>query len=306
MYNIIRDLLFKFDSELVHDFSLELIKRNPFNISVKELPLEVDGIRFRNPIGLAAGFDKDGLLIDTISKLGFGFMEVGTITPKPQIGNPKPRLFRDINNKSLINRMGFNNSGLEVIKQRLSNRSGDLVIGANIGKGYDTDLDSAHKDYLESFLGLMDLVSYFTINVSSPNTVDLLKLMEVERLKRIVSTIQEKNTRNKPIYIKVSSKLSDIEGIIRLIEDYKINGIVLNNTKPIGLGGLSGGLITNESLSNLYYVKQLTEKTIIGSGGLMTVEDIKSRLSGGCKLVQIWTGFVWNGPYFVKKCLEEI
>ena len=190
---LIRDLLFGLDPEFVHDLSVELIKVNPFKFCDIELRKTVDGLVYKNPIGLGAGFDKGGKLINSIGKLGFGFMEVGTITPKPQLGNPKPRLFRDIRNKSIINRMGFNNPGLEDIKRKLDKRNGNIIIGGNIGKGFDTSLEDSWKDYLECFRGLRDRVDFIVINLSSPNTPNLRNLMKKEYLVKIINSIQADN-----------------------------------------------------------------------------------------------------------------
>lgn len=304
MYNVIRDLLFKFDPEVIHDLSVKVLKWNPFEIEVNHKPLIVDGITYKNPIGLGAGFDKGGELINSIGKLGFGFMEVGTVTPLPQLGNEKPRLFRDINNRSLINRMGFNNPGLGVIQKRLEKRKSDIIIGGNIGKGVNTSLDLAWKDYLECYLGLRDLVDFFVINVSSPNTLDLKKLQSQDYLKKILFELQQRNLGFKPIYVKISPDLSDVESTIRIIEESQISGIVATNTKSYVGGGLSGNLIKEDSYRMLTHIKGMTNKTIIGSGGIMTPLDVKERLDGGCDLVEVWTGFIWGGPYFVKEILE--
>lgn len=306
MYNLIRDLLFKFDPELIHELSIGVIKLNPYWVDVMDKPKLVDGIYYRNPIGLGAGFDKGGELINSIHKLGFGFMEVGTVTPLPQEGNPKPRLFRDVISKSLINRMGFNNPGLSVIQRRLEKRRSDIIIGGNIGKGVNTSLDSAWKDYLLCFEGLKDLVDYITINISSPNTLNLRELQKEDYLKKILFELQSRNDKSIPIYVKISPDLVDVESLIEVITSSGINGVICNNTKSYVGGGLSGNLIKEDSIKMLENLKGLTNKTIIGSGGIIEVSDVKGRLEGGCDLVQLWTGFVWNGPFFVQQILKSI
>jgi dihydroorotate dehydrogenase len=306
IYDFIKPLLFRFDSEVIHNISSDLLSLNPFHIKVKNLPKIIDGICYNNPIGLAAGFDKNGDLINHIHKLGFSFMEVGTITPYPQNGNPKPRLYRDIPNQSIINRMGFNNCGLEVIQKKLEKRNNKIVIGANIGKGFDTPLDRASVDYLKCFLGLRDLVDYFTINLSSPNTMNLRELMKSKFFTEIVDSLQSNNLQSKPIYVKISPDLGlkDLEQLIRNCEIYKINGLVVSNTLGIGVGGLSGLLIEEKSREMVNTCRNMTQMTIIGSGGLVSEEIVKSRLDNGCDLVQIYTGLIYRGPFFIKKCLD--
>lgn len=306
-YNYIRSCLFGLDAEMSHDLVTKLLGINPFTIKVNDRPVIVDGINYKNPIGLAAGFDKSGQLINSISKLGFGFMEVGTITPNPQTGNPKPRLWRDISNQSIINKMGFNNCGLSVIQKRLEKRKGDIKIIGNIGKGFDTPLELAFKDYNICFRGMRDLVDSFVINLSSPNTFGLRGLMREDYLSKICYEIQNENHKGlvKPIYVKISPDLKDLEKLVSVLINQGINGIVATNTLGVLGGGLSGRPITNMSLEMVKKIQSFeTNLTIIGSGGIMEVEDVNERFQNGCKLVEVYSGLIWNGPFFVRDILK--
>jgi dihydroorotate dehydrogenase len=307
-YDFIKPLLFKLDPEKSHDLICKLLEINPLTISVKDKPVVVDGLHYKNPIGLAAGFDKHGDLINHIHKLGFGFMEVGTVTPKPQDGHPKPRLFRDIPNESIFNRMGFNNCGVVEMAKKLEKRTNKIIIGGNIGKGMDTPLIDAHKDYLYCFEVLKDLVDYFTINISSPNTSGLRELSKSDYIVKIIDIIQSSNVYRKPIYVKVSPdmEIDELSKLIRICESYGVNGLVVTNTMKSIMGGLSGLRIESYSRQTLIECKKRTTMTIMGSGGLMTKEIVKSRFDDGCDLVQIYTGLIYRGPFFIKKCLEYL
>lgn len=305
---MLRSLLFKLDPELSHDLVVRLLGINPFTIKVNSRPVIVDGINYKNPIGLAAGFDKGGLLINSISKLGFGFMEVGTITPRAQVGNSKPRLFRDTKEQSIINKMGFNNCGLDVIRRRLERRDGSIRIIGNIGKGFSTSLEDAYLDYLLCFRGMRDLVDSFVINLSSPNTFGLRGLMRKDYLEGICQEIQNENQRGvlRPIYVKISPDLDDrsLEELVRVLIDSGINGIVATNTLGVLGGGLSGRPISHLSLEMVRRIKSFSSGlTIIGSGGIMDRVDVLGRFELGCDLVEVYSGLVWGGPYFVRDIL---
>ena len=312
MYNnLIKPILFKFDPELIHELSLILLQFNQKSIAVKHKPTKVCGMDFKNPIGLAAGFDKNAKLINSIHRLGFGFSEVGTITPKPQVGSRKPRLFRDIKNESIINRMGFNNDGLDVISKRLEKRKSDIIIGANIGKGFDTKLDLASLDYLMCFIRLRDSVDYFTLNLSSPNTPGLKNLMKGEYFLNILDRVQNQNFRFgqiKPVFIKISPDLND-EDLFNLLEkskDYKISGIISTNTLGVDGGGLSGHMLSKKSFEMTKRIKSLSDLVVIGSGGIITINDVKERFDLGCDLVQVYSGLIYRGPYFIQDILENL
>lgn len=311
MYNLIKPILFSFDPERIHELSSILLEHNPFTIKVKEKPITVCGIKFKNPIGLAAGFDKNARLINSIHKLGFGFTEVGTITPKAQIGSKKPRLFRDIKTESIINRMGFNNDGVDVIAKRLEKRKSDIIIGANIGKGFETPLESANLDYLTCFIRLRESVDYFTLNLSSPNTPGLKNLMKGDYFTRILDSVQNENYKKcfvKPVFVKISPDLED-EDLINLLnnsKDFKVNGIILTNTLGVEGGGLSGGMLSKKSFEMSLKVKNYSDLVVMGSGGIMSINDAKNRLGIGCDLIQIYSGLIYRGPFFIQDILENL
>ena len=307
----IRPILFKMDAEKAHNFSELAIKYLPIKLKVNSIPTNILGLDFKNPVGLAAGFDKNAKLINHIDKLGFGFIEVGTITPLPQEGNPKPRLFRNIKEQSIINRMGFNNDGLKVIKKRLENRKTDIIIGANIGKNKNTSLDYAHLDYQVCFDYLQDIVDYFTLNVSSPNTPGLRKLLEKDRLSIILESVMRKNRmrkKEKPILLKISPDINDdqLKDILDTCKEFNVSGIVATNTTINTNGGLSGMLLENISGDIIRKIKNYSNLTIIGSGGIMNEEIAKSRLNDGCDLIQVYTGLIYEGPSFCKNILSKI
>ena len=261
--------------------------------------------------------------------LGFGFVEIGTVTPKPQVGNPQPRLFRIPDQKALINRMGFNNDGVEAIakrlKERKSNSQSNLIIGGNIGKNKVTENQDAWKDYCTNFIGLEEVVDYFVVNVSSPNTPGLRELQEKEALRKIFSELQLINQNNKPILLKIAPDLeiSALDDIIALTSEVKIDGLVSSNTtldrclltesnkdraKAIGAGGLSGQPLLTKSNQVLEYLYNgIGDKLpIIASGGIFKPEDAKAKMDAGASLVQVWTGFIYEGPGIVKNILEAL
>lgn len=331
---LIRPLLFKFDPEKVHHFSFAALKRAAklpffksyakanFQLEHKNLVREVFGLRFKNPVGLAAGFDKDAKLYKELSMLGFGFIEVGTITPEPQEGNPPQRLFRLLEDEAIINRMGFNNEGVREAVKRLKNKSG-IIIGGNIGKNKNTPNEQAFEDYRVCFLRLFPVVDYFVINVSSPNTPNLRDLQEKKPLTDLLLRLQEinhKNNRPKPILLKIAPDLtnSQLDDIIDIVEETKIAGVIATNTtiQREGLisenqheaGGLSGKPLRKRSTEIIAYLHTNSKGTfpIIGVGGILTPEDAIEKLEAGASLIQIYTGLVYEGPSLVKRINKAI
>lgn len=338
MYSVIRRFLFLFDAESVHYFTMNCLSafcRIPFAaallkriFSPPDLPTNAFGIRFKNPVGLAAGFDKNAKYLRELAALGFGFIEIGTVTPLPQSGNPKPRLFRLPKDKAIINRMGFNNDGAEVIAQRLRKfrkEKNDLIIGGNIGKNKLTANEEAWKDYEKCFLALYDLVDYFVVNVSSPNTPGLRDLQQKDLLKKILTHLQNLRSQQsvyKPVLLKIAPDLNDHDllDICNLALEINLDGLVVNNTTigrencitpasrvaSIGAGGLSGHPLTPKSNEILKKVVQQTENKIpvIGTGGVMSPGDAMEKLNAGASLVQLFTGFIYGGPGIVKRIVR--
>ena len=327
---VIRPLLFLFPPEFIHNLSFYLIKiicKVPFMASVlkiyfsynnKSLHKKMFNLNFKNSIGLAAGFDKNALLIKELSLFGFGHIEIGTVTPKPQNGNKKPRLFRLNSEQSLINRMGFNNDGVEIIAKRLVNLNTDCIIGANIGKNKDTLNEDAWKDYLFCFKKLFHLVDYFVINVSSPNTPELRKLQNKNLLFDLLNNLQKENKKHKikkPILLKISPdcSLNEIDDIITVVKKSKINGIVATNTsidksilsnpKYFEEGGISGKRIHKKSTDIIKYISKKTNAKlpIIGVGGISDYKTMIDKFNAGASLVQVYTGWVYEGPSLVKR-----
>jgi dihydroorotate dehydrogenase len=308
---------------------INTLMRNHFQVQDPSLSKTVFGLHFPNPVGLGAGFDKNAAHLDGLEMLGFGFVEIGTVTPKPQAGNPQPRLFRIPDQKALINRMGFNNDGVEVIAKRLKERKAstqsNLIIGGNIGKNKVTENQDAWKDYCTNFIGLEEVVDYFVVNVSSPNTPGLRELQEKEALRKIFTELQLINKNNKPILLKIAPDLetSALDDIIALTSEVKIDGLVSSNTtldrsllneankirvNELGAGGLSGLPLLQKSNQVLEYLyKGLGDKLpIIASGGIFKPADAKAKMDAGASLVQVWTGFIYEGPGIVKNILQAI
>ncbi len=341
IYPFIRNSLFLLPPETAHHVSmkgLDIAAALPmlntwlsshFQVHESNLSKTVFGLHFPNPVGLGAGFDKNAAHLDGLEMLGFGFVEIGTVTPKPQAGNPQPRLFRIPDQKALINRMGFNNDGVEAIakrlKERKSNSQSNLIIGGNIGKNKVTENQDAWKDYCTNFIGLEEVVDYFVVNVSSPNTPGLRELQEKEALRKIFSELQLINQNNKPILLKIAPDLetSALDDIIALTSEVKIDGLVSSNTtldrsllskantiraNAIGAGGLSGQPLLTKSNQVLDYLyKGIGDRLpIIASGGIFKPEDAKAKLDAGASLVQVWTGFIYEGPGIVKNILQTI
>ena len=336
---MIRPILFLFDPEKVHLFTIEFLSlahkipgvkailRNIFSVNDKGLKREVIGLSFDNPIGLAAGFDKDAQMIDLLEPFGFGSIEIGTLTPKPQPGNDKPRLFRLIKDKALINRMGFNNEGVNKAVVRLKKRNSKTIVGGNIGKNKLTDNEMAIGDYEYTFEALFAVVDYFVVNVSSPNTPNLRALQDKEPLSKLLNRLQERNEekeKRKPILLKIAPDLSDDQllEIVEIVQETKIDGIIATNTtisrqglttsasevEEIGEGGLSGEPLTTRATEVIKFLRQALgqDVCIIGVGGIMTAEDAIEKLEAGANLIQIYSGFIYNGPSFVKNINKAI
>ena len=328
---LIRPILFLIDPERVHHISfkgmrflssLGLISLvRPSRLKDPKLQTEVFGIKFPNPVGLAAGFDKDAKLVDPLADLGFGFVEIGTLTPKPQPGNDKPRLFRLKKDSAVINRMGFNNGGVEAAVARLKKKKKNIIVGGNIGKNKVTPNENALDDYLICYHALKDIVDYFVVNVSSPNTPGLRDLQEKGPLLKILGTLQEENQKianPKPILLKIAPDLTDgqLDDIVDIVTESGIAGIICTNTtisrdnlqtedskvEAIGNGGLSGKPLTKRSTEVIRYINNKSEGKIkiIGVGGIMNGADAVEKLNAGASLVQIYTGFIYEGPALIK------
>ena len=288
----------------------------------KHLEREVFGIKFPNPVGLAAGLDQNAELFSELSSLGFGFIEIGTVTPKPQPGNPPKRLFRLVEDEGIINRMGFNNEGVEAIVACLK-KNKNVIIGGNIGKNKWTENDKAHEDYLYCFEHLAPYVDYFVVNVSSPNTPNLRSLQEKEPLQKLLTLLQEANgklPKSKPILLKIAPDLTDeqLMDIIDIVEQTHIAGVIATNTtitregltseKKAETGGLSGRPLTQRSTEVIRFLAEKSQHRfpIIGVGGIHTPEDALEKLRAGASLVQIFTGFIYEGPSLIKRINKAI
>ena len=287
-----------------------------------QLEKEVFGLTFDNPVGLAAGLDKNAEAIDMLSSFGFGFVEIGTATPKPQDGNPKPRMFRLPKDRSLINRMGFNNDGVEEIVARLKKRKSKIIVGGNIGKNKVTPNEEATSDYLIGFHSLFDHVDYFVVNVSSPNTPGLRELQEKEPLLKLLRTLMSENLRKsnpKPILLKIAPDLTNeqLDDIVEIVIESEIAGLIATNTtisrenletdssavEKIGAGGLSGKVLAKRSTEVIRYLHEKSKGKfpIIGVGGISTPEDALEKLHAGASLIQVYSGLIYEGPGLVKK-----
>jgi dihydroorotate dehydrogenase len=301
-----------------------------FQFRHTSLEKELFGLRFSNPVGLGAGFDKNAKYLTELETLGFGFVEIGTVTPKPQAGNDKPRLFRLPEDKALINRMGFNNDGLDVVTERLRNwrrKNSKLIVGGNIGKNKVTPNEEAWKDYEICFDALHPYVDFFVVNVSSPNTPGLRALQEKDALQRILMNLQARNaklTLQRPILLKIAPDLTteQLDDVVALATEIKLDGLVATNTtisreglrtpalqvNNIGAGGLSGKPVQQHSTQVVQYLRQQTGGTIpiIGSGGIFTGEDAAQKLAAGADLIEVWTGFIYEGPYIVRNICKHL
>lgn len=341
MYRLIRPIFFKFDPEKVHHFVVKRLKwfherfplgqtilRSSFDVKVRGLEREVFGIKFKNPVGLAAGFDKNGEYIEALSDIGFGFIEVGTVTPLPQPGNDKPRMFRLEADKAIINRMGFNNKGVDTLAERLrllKSKNSEIVIGGNIGKNKNTPNEDAVSDYIKCFDRLHEVVDYFVVNVSSPNTPGLRALQEKEPLMELLNTLEKRNQLNpvkRPILLKIAPDLTNeqLDDIVEIVLETKIAGVIATNTTVDrnGLysedtlvketGGLSGKPLTQRSTEVIRYLSQKSNKAfpIIGVGGIHSPQDAKDKLEAGASLIQLYTGFIYEGPGLIKDICKEL
>lgn len=336
---IIRPLLFRIQPEAIHHLlinGMKICKYVPFAKSIlnstmsyshPSLEREVIGIKFPNPIGMAAGFDKNAEVYDVLGSMGFGFVEIGTVTPQPQPGNPKPRLFRLIQDNAIINRMGFNNRGAVEVAKNLRKRNSRVIIGGNIGKNTITPNENAASDYLTVFRKLYDYVDYFVVNVSCPNVANLTCLQSKQSTVDILTPLKEFRKGQpgyKPILLKISPDLNhaQVDLMIEVVRETKIDGIVATNTTTsregltsskemidkIGNGGLSGAPLTNRSVEMVRYIHEKTEGKlpIIGVGGIMSVEDAKAMLDAGASLIQVYSGYIYEGPMFMKRICKSI
>jgi dihydroorotate dehydrogenase len=336
---IIKPLFFLFNPENVHHFVFSILK-NLFKIpgikaifkylfvyENKNLEVNAFGLKFPNPVGLAAGFDKNADLIDELACLGFGFIEIGTTTPKAQDGNDKPRLFRLPTDEALINRMGFNNKGLEAAITNLKNRKSKIIIGGNIGKNKVTPNEDALNDYEICFEGFFTWVDYFVVNVSSPNTPNLRELQEKEPLTKLLLGLQKLNNEKekpKPILLKIAPDLTDsqLDDIIEIVAETKIAGIIATNTtidrsnlttpkaeiEAIGAGGLSGKILAKRSTEVIKYIQKKSNGAIpiIGVGGVTDADDVREKLAAGACLVQLYTSFIYEGPAIVSNICKNL
>lgn len=338
MYALLRQLLFQFSAESVHHFAMDSLRtadsipplrsalRRSFTPNGSGLSRNAWGLSFRNPVGLGAGFDKNALYLSELDTLGFGFVEIGTVTPRSQPGNDRPRLFRLPQDKGLVNRMGFNNEGASAAALRIRHwrekGASTLLVGGNIGKNKDTPNEDAWKDYTLCFQALRDCVDYFVVNVSSPNTPGLRALQEKDALLRILGGVQDLNqglSSPRPLLLKIAPDLTDgqLDDIVDLAHTVGLSGLVATNTTisreglvtpatrvaGIGAGGLSGAPLRQRSTDVIRYIRERSGGAlpIVGSGGIFTAADAREKFDAGAILVQVWTGFIYEGPGIVKK-----
>jgi dihydroorotate dehydrogenase len=339
MYSFIRFILFLFSPEKAHKISVTLIKlilRIPLlrlllakEVVHEKLAVNLFGLTFKNPVGLAAGFDKDAQFFNEMGALGFGFVEIGTVTPLPQEGNPKPRLFRLKSDSAIINRMGFNNEGVTAVAKRLAKRkiSDNLIIGGNIGKNKWTPNEKANDDYIKVFKELYPYVDYFAVNVSSPNTENLRALQDKEPLLKLLGELKRLNVElqsPKPILLKIAPDLSNdqLDDIVEIALSLPLDGIIATNTtisrqglitspevvREIGAGGLSGKPLTKRSTEVIRYLNQKLGGSIpiIGVGGIHSTEDALEKLAAGASLIQLYTGFIYEGASLIADINNEL
>jgi dihydroorotate dehydrogenase len=338
MYKLVKPIFFQFDPEKIHYtvtdslsflnkiWGFPKLMKSFYKFESKVLEREVFGLKFKNPVGLAAGFDKNGEFIEEFANFGFGFIEVGTVTPLPQPGNDKPRMFRLPKDEALINRMGFNNKGVDVLARKLKTVKRDgLIIGGNIGKNKNTPNEDAVNDYVKCFDALFDVVDYFVVNVSSPNTPGLRELQEKEPLMHILNTLQKRNLKNdisRPILLKIAPDLtnSQLDDIVEIVQETEIAGVIATNTTISRAnlatsdlvvneaGGLSGKPVRDKSAEVIKYLSQKSNQSfpIIGVGGIHSAKDAQEKLDAGASLVQVYTGFIYEGPGLVKSILKGL
>ena len=334
MYKLfIRPVLFLFSPESIHHFTFRFLQiagkipgvmsllKSIYSLGDKKLERNLFGITFPNPVGLAAGFDKDAVLIDELAAFGFGFIEIGTLTPKGQPGNDKPRLFRLPKDKAIINRMGFNNRGVEQAVQQLRKRKSKVIVGGNIGKNKVTPNEQAFEDYNTCFEALYPYVDYFVVNVSSPNTPNLRALQEKEPLKKLLSEVKALSLakeKPKPVLLKIAPDLNQdqLNDVVEILKETHTDGVIATNTtisregltadkeklNAIGAGGLSGKPLTTRATEVISYLRANLgpDFPIIGVGGIMSAQDAIDKLNAGANLVQIYTGFIYEGPALIK------
>ncbi|MBS9766374.1 MAG: quinone-dependent dihydroorotate dehydrogenase [Flavobacteriaceae bacterium] len=336
---LIRPILFSFDPESVHHFTFKMIRflyRIPLVSSVIEKMYKVEnqrlerklfGLSFKNPVGLAAGFDKNAVLYNELAHFGFGFIEIGTVTPKPQEGNPKKRLFRLVEDKGIINRMGFNNGGVEEVVKNLKKNKKRVIIGGNLGKNTTTNPDNYTKDYIKVFNELHPWVDYFVLNVSCPNVGSHAKLTDKSYLEELIFAVQKENQKyaiQRPVLLKIAPDLntSQLDEIVDLVCSTKIDGVIATNTSVsrenlktsserltnIGNGGLSGQPIKDKSTEVIKYLATKSNKAfpIVGVGGIHSADDALEKIKAGADLVQIYTGFIYEGPRLIREINERI
>lgn len=337
--SIIRPILFQFDPEKVHYFTFSVIKRiskipgvsamirSMFQVNDAKLERELFGIKFKNPVGLAAGFDKNAVLFNELADFGFGFIEIGTVTPKGQEGNPKQRLFRLKDDQGIINRMGFNNAGVEAAIENLKKNKGKVIIGGNLGKNTGIPTEQYTQDYCDVFKELHPYVDYFVLNVSCPNVGSHAKLQDKDYLIELIQSVQklnEQETVQKPILLKIAPDLNNqqLDEIVELVDETKIDGVIASNTstnreglkatenqlEAIGNGGLSGKPIADRSTQAIKYLSYASNKSfpIIGVGGIHSAQDALNKIEAGADLVQVYTGFIYEGPSLVKNINKAI
>ncbi|MBM4208617.1 MAG: quinone-dependent dihydroorotate dehydrogenase [Gammaproteobacteria bacterium] len=333
IYPLIRPLLFQLDAETAHEVTLKLLNfaycsgiNKLITTAVNDKPLKVMGLDFKNPVGLAAGLDKNGDYIDALAALGFGFIEIGTVTPRPQAGNPKPRLFRLPEHQAIINRMGFNNKGIDHLINNVKTCRYQGILGINIGKNADTPIESAVDDYLIGLCKTYPYASYITINISSPNTKNLRQLQQGDEIRHLIETLiteqlklQQEHGKYVPLVLKIAPDLTtdDVSRIARLLMEFNIDGVIATNTTidrsqianhPLAgeTGGLSGGPVKEKSTA---VVKQLSEELngripVIAAGGILSVEDAQEKFAAGAALVQVYSGLIYQGPELIKEINE--
>ncbi len=337
--SIIKPIFFLWDPEKIHHIVFKIIKflcafpsvpsiiKSIYSVNDKRLERKLFGLTFPNPVGLAAGFDKDAKLYDELGYYGFGFIEIGTLTPKAQPGNDQPRMFRLPEDEGLINRMGFNNGGAEAAAERLKNRKSNIIVGGNIGKNKVTPNEDAVSDYEKCFETLFDYVDYFVVNVSSPNTPGLRALQDKEPLTKLLLRVKELNAQKKnpkAILLKIAPDLTNeqLDDIIVIVKETKIDGVIATNTtidrsnlvtdksriETCGAGGLSGKPLTKRAVEVVKYLSDKSNKSfpIIGVGGIHTGKDAVEMMKAGASLVQVYTGFIYEGPGIAKKINKEI
>lgn len=339
MYKFFRPLLFSIDPEKIHAWVFDMLRLKSalpgfqsilkllYDFKDPRLERKLFGLTFKNPVGLAAGFDKNAKVIDALSCLGFGFIEIGTLTPKPQPGNDKPRLFRLPEDQALINRLGFNNEGVIAAVNRLRKRRSSVVVGGNIGKNKWTPNESAWEDYLYCFNALYEHVDYFVVNVSSPNTPGLRELQEKKPLQELLQRVKDLSLTKpeiKPVLLKIAPDLTSgqLNDIVDICKTTAIDGIIATNTTvsrdglqteskklaAIGAGGLSGKPLARRSTEVIRYLREALGKNfpIIGVGGIMSADDAMEKLQAGADLIQLYTGFVYEGPGLIKRINKAI